>query len=245
MIKEEKWLLTEKYRGKKTAGFFADCARLEAGEPLAYVIGSIPFLNCDIDLGSKPLIPRPETEWWVEQAIAEIAKSAAATPPHILDLCAGSGCVGIAVAKSVPIVQIDFAELEARHAATIEKNCEQNDVQSDRYQIYVGDLFENVTQEYDFILTNPPYIDPALDQAERSVKDFEPEVALYGGEGGMEIIKQIIETAPQYLNPGGQLWIEHEPEQSKDIRELGRNSFLTTTHTDQYQVERYSQLVLQ
>ena len=244
-MNEREYLRKEKYYGQETAAFLADCQRLEAGEPLAYVIGTIPFLDCEITLDSKPLIPRPETEWWVERAIVEIKKSAAAKPPRILDLCAGSGCIGVAVAKAISDAQVDFAELEAVHIATIEKNCERNNIAGERYQIYTGDLFQNVTQTYDFILTNPPYIDPILDRTERSVKDFEPDVALYGGADGMEVIRQIIETAPQYLNPGGQLWIEHEPEQSKAIKELAKNSFTTTTHSDQYQVERYSQLVLQ
>ncbi len=94
MTQDEVWLLREKYQGVKTDAFFEDCARLKNGEPLAYIIGSIPFLNTTIFLDAHPLIPRPETEFWVEKAIAHMNVRA---PLRILDLCAGSGCIGVAV----------------------------------------------------------------------------------------------------------------------------------------------------
>ena len=94
------------------------------------------------------------------------------------------------------------------------------------------------------ILSNPPYIDPALDRTQTSVKDFEPHLALYGGESGMEIIEKIITDAAVHLNQDGQLWIEHEPEQGVLIQKVGAKAgFSVSTHTDQYEVERYSVLI--
>ena len=89
----EDWLLKEKYKGVKSRAFLADCQELKAGVPLAYVIGSIPFLDTKIYLDSKPLIPRPETEYWTEQAIKSIKTVASA---NVLDLCSGSVCIGVA-----------------------------------------------------------------------------------------------------------------------------------------------------
>lgn len=240
MTKDEQWLLNEKYNGEKTAGFFTDCERLTAGEPLGYVIGFTPFLDTKIHLDSSPLIPRPETEFWVEQAVAEIKKI---NQPRVLDLCAGSGAIGVAVAKEVPGARVDFGEIDACHLSTIAKNLGENNIDCTRYHIWQSDLYENIAGTFDHILTNPPYIDPALDRTETSVKDFEPHLALYGGKDGLEIIEKIISGAPKHLSNNGQLWLEHEPEQSRAIQALGaQHGFTVTTHTDQYNTERYSVL---
>jgi release factor glutamine methyltransferase len=102
---EIKWLLEEKYQGEKSEAFFSDCKRLALGEPLAYIIGYSPFMNCKIWLDNKPLIPRPETEYWVNEAIDTIKNNATLslgleiTSPKILDMCAGSGCIGVSLLK--------------------------------------------------------------------------------------------------------------------------------------------------
>lgn len=243
---EENWLLQEKYQGVKTVDFLADCERLKAGEPLAYIIGQIPFLGCSIYLDSKPLIPRVETEFWVEQLIKEIKKTKSNYPLKILDLCAGSGCIGVAIAKSFPDAFIDFIELDSRHISTIKKNCHENNIAKDQIRIIASDLFNNAEESitYDYIISNPPYIDPALDRTQISVKNFEPALALYGGADGLELIKDIIKGAPNYLREKGELWLEHEPEQAQAIHELGDPSFTVTTFKDQYQVDRFSRLVL-
>jgi len=250
MMHESERLLNEKYHGQKNEAWLADCARLEAGEPLAYVIGWVPFLDCKIWLDSHPLIPRPETEFWLEQAIMRI-EHRQLEAPRILDLCAGSGCIGVAVAKALPHAQVDFVELDPAHHTTIEKsvreNCSVEDLPATRY-IFGGDVFAEIPADtkYDYILSNPPYIDPALDRTEASVRDYEPDLALYGGQAGLECIARIIREASAYLTPHGELWLEHEPEQSKTLAALAAAAgFIVTTSQDQYQVERFSQLVLQ
>lgn len=247
---EEKWLLEEKYESTESEAFRADLALLHSGTPLAFLIGSIPFLDCTIHLDSHPLIPRPETEFWTVKAIQEI-KSVAPEAPHILDLCAGSGAIGVALAKTIPDAEVDFVEIDHSHFLTIKKNITENvtptsNVNITSYKIMEGNLFEKVTNKYNFILSNPPYIDPALDRTDKSVKEHEPDLALYGGNKGLELIRQIITESPKHLNPNGQLWLEHEPEQSDAIKEIGEtNNFFVTTHKDQYGKERYSVLVLQ
>jgi release factor glutamine methyltransferase len=240
MTKEEQWLLEEKYGGEKSEGFFADLERLKAGEPLAYLIGSIPFLGCTIYLDSRPLIPRPETEFWVEKAIGEI-RSAAPKAPRVLDLCAGSGAIGIAVAKAIPSAHVTFAEIDEHHYHTINRNIRENGIMAEHCEVLVSDLFENIKDTYDFILTNPPYIDPALDRSDLSVRVHEPHLALYGGKEGLALIEKTIEKAPVHLNQGGQLWTEHEPEQADAIKEFAaQHGFTSATHNDQYKVPRYS-----
>lgn len=244
------WLLKEKYHGEKTPSFYLDVTRLESGEPLAYIIGSIPFLNANIYLDSRPLIPRVETEFLVDKVIEEISKSKSKpTDIKILDLCAGSGCIGVAIAKAFPTVKIDFIEFDSEHLSTIKKNCSQNNLDSESYRIFQGDLFniksDSKLYQYDYIISNPPYIDPTLNRTDNSVRDFEPSLALYGGEKGMELIEQIILKSPKYLVKGGQLWIEHEPEQVELIENLSNKHFKSITHTDQYQLKRFTKLVLQ
>jgi release factor glutamine methyltransferase len=242
--RDEAWLLKEKYGGITSELFFSDCARLEAGEPLAFVIGFVPFLDCTIWLDSHPLIPRPETEYWSEKAIAAI-KSSLIKGPRVLDLCAGSGCIGVAIAHALPDTTVHFAELDARHLPTIKKNIEENRIPTSRTQVFQSDLFANVSDQYDFILTNPPYIDPELDRTESSVTQFEPHHALYGGEAGMELIAHIIQSARLFLLPQGQLWTEHEPEQVALVHELATAAgMLCTTHTDQFSVPRFSILTV-
>lgn len=252
---EEQWLLKEKYNGEKSLDFFADCKSLALGEPLGYLIGYVPFLNCKIWLDSRPLIPRPETEFWTEKAIEEIRRQPNLKPDlgfdsgplRIMDVCSGSGCVGIAIAKATPDSLVDFAELEQKHLETIQKNILENKILNERVAIKQSNLFSSFEEEkYDFIFSNPPYIDTENSRADESVVDFEPHVALFGGRGGTEVISQLIAAAPNHLKPSGQLWIEHEPEQSAEIGLLAEeNGFKCSTHNDQYNVERYSILVLQ
>ena len=246
MSQNEEWLLQEKYHGKKTEGFFADRTRLNLGEPLAYIIGYIPFLNTKIFLDSHPLIPRTETEFWVEKVILEMqsARGKASGRLHVLDLCAGSGCIGVAVLSAVRVARVDFCEIDPCHHPTILKNILVNNIDPSRTQIFGGDLFTQCTTVYDYILTNPPYIDPTLNRTEQSVKKYEPEIALYGGENGMEIIERIIYESPKFLTKDGVLVIEHEPEQTSQIHELAKPyCFASQTFPDQYGVERYTHLI--
>lgn len=239
MDKEFEWLLQDKYVGIKTPEFEEDLKRLESGLPLAYVIGWVLFLNTKIWLDSRPLIPRSETEYWVEKAILEL-KSRGLEEPKVLDLCAGSGCIGVTVLKAIPDAKVDFVEIDESHHETIKKNILENGIDLSRVKILSGNLFEDVTEKYDFILTNPPYINPKLsNRVGESVMTYEPQIALWGGNDGMEIIEKIILEAPKYLKPNGIIYIEHEPEQAGEIKLLASNS---ETLQDQFGVERYSRI---
>ncbi len=265
MTREEQWILDEKYGGQETEGFFADCVRLQSGEPLAYIIGSIPFLNTTISLDSHPLIPRPETEYWVGKAIAHIkSKNSGDTPisaetgvkvrddiPYlkVLDLCAGSGCIGVAVAKAIPAAYVTFVELDPAHLPTIRKNLQSNHIIDDRdisqHTLVQSDLFENVTEKFDFILTNPPYIDSEAKTVAESVTSHEPHIALFGGQNGLELIERIINEANKYLVEQGVVYVEHEPAQTEALQNLGNTAgFKVHTCTDQYGVMRFSILTM-
>lgn len=234
MDKDENWLLEEKYAGVKTPEFEADVARLALGEPLAYVIGWQPFLGLTIHLDSKPLIPRPETEWWTEELLTEVGNrmkkvwpSEARRPEdflkdvsdfRFLDLCAGSGAIGCAALARLPDARVYFGEIDPAHEATIRRNIRENNLdeppssaktsKGTRAEIRIGDLFEPFAgMTFDVIAANPPYIpdDRALPA---SVAAHEPRSALRAGEDGLDVIRRIAFELPHRLAEGGVAWVE-------------------------------------
>ncbi len=221
MTKDERWLLDEKYKGVATPEFEKDKARLERGEPVAYVIGLTPFLGLNIYLDSRPLIPRPETEWWAEELLRVMRKclvessmrrpedfSKGTKQLRFIDLCSGSGAIGCAVLKHMPNAEVYFGEIDSAHEATIRKNISKNDLDAGRAHIGIGNLFEPFGGEmFDFIASNPPYI-PSGRTLPESVEKWEPTLALRAGEDGLSVIRKIAEELPRRLREGGQAWIE-------------------------------------
>jgi release factor glutamine methyltransferase len=237
MNNDEKWLLAEKYAGDKNKAYEADRMRLIAGEPVAYIIGYQPFLGMKIYLDSKPLIPRPETEWWTEKLI-----TAMKVGPHkiqFLDLCAGSGAIGCAVLKEVPNVEVYFGEIDASHKDTIIKNIRENNLDESRAHIGIGNLFGPfMNMQFNYIAANPPYI-PTDRPLPESVRNYEPAVALFSGADGLESTHQIAHALPLHLAQGGTAWIEcdsvHAAEAQNVFTEEG---FSADIRTDQYAVSR-------
>ena len=195
-------------------------------EPEAYVIGWQPFLGLKIFLDSRPLIPRPETEWWTEQLLSEQAEeksvvrlglaarsatdfsSACERPLRFLDLCAGSGAIGCAALARLPNAQVYFGEIDQAHESTILKNIRENNLDKLRADIRVGDLFEPFgDMKFDVIAVNPPYI-PTGRSLPASVADYEPTMALYAGNDGLDVIRRIAVELPQRLAEDGEAWIE-------------------------------------
>lgn len=211
--------------------------RNKVGEPEAYRIGWVPFIHTNIYLDSRPLIPRTETEYWVDLVIKEIKRSRV-REPKILDLCAGSGCIGVAVLREIPEALVDFVEMDEKHHSTIRKNVEMNNLDATRTRIFGGNLFENITDQYDFILSNPPYLNPELrGQVQESVALYEPHMALYGGKGGLELIDRILSQVGEHLTPKGSLYLEHEPEQ---VEHLSQSPLYKETYDDQFDRPRVS-----
>lgn len=215
--KEEKWLLEEKYAGVACEAYEADRLRLASGEPLAYVIGTVPFFGLTIHLDSKPLIPRPETEWWTQKLIQELKERTG--PVRVLDLCTGSGAIGCAILKHVPNAHVSFGEIDDAHEATILRNIEANDFDTSRTDIRIGDLFDPFNGRFAIIATNPPYV-PEARELERSVTDYEPALALFAGESGLDVIERIAEEAGAHLLPHGELWLECDESHAEDVRAL-------------------------
>ncbi len=201
-------LYRDKYAGDTGADMREDLIRLGSGEPLAYVIGWIPFLGLSLRLDSHPLIPRPETEWWTETLIAHLQEKYVSDPISVLDLCAGSGAIGLSVLQAHPLAAVSFAELSPLHTALVAMNLDENKLDKSRATIRSGDLFTPFQHErFTIIATNPPYI-PEGRELDPSVMHYEPSEALFAGTDGLSIIRRIVTEAPDHLCPDGELWME-------------------------------------
>jgi release factor glutamine methyltransferase len=220
MQREEQWVLKEKYLGQPNKNFYKDIERLKAGEPVDYVIGFTEFLNCKIDLSKKPLIPRVETEYWVEKAIEEI-KNCKIKNIKCLDIFSGSGCVGVAILKNTQVLLCDFADSEPDCITQIKINLKINNIDKKRYKVIQSDISKNVKNKYDFIFANPPYIPKTRkNKLDKSVINFEPSKALFGGTDGLFYIKKFLKDAKKYLNINGKIYIEFDCTQKKEIEKL-------------------------
>ncbi len=227
MQKEIEWLLKEKYNNKPNKKFYKDVERLSAGEPVDYVIGFTEFLGCKIDLSKKPLIPRPETEYWAGFEInniltfLRISESFKNRKIKFLDIFSGSGCIGVAILKNIKDSKCVFADKDEKALEQIKINLKLNNIQADRYKIIKSDVFSNVNRKYDYIFANPPYIAKSkINKIQKSVLKFEPKTALLGGKDGLFYIKKFLRDAKDHLNKTGEILMEFDCTQKKEIERL-------------------------
>lgn len=218
---ERELLIRDKYNGDRATDLSKDLERLSKGEPLAYAIGWIPFCGVRIELDSRPLIPRPETEWWTLALIEHLKERFGEKPFTLLDLCAGSGAIGISVLQSIPNARVLFAELDPKHVEQIQKNLSVNGIDVTRAAFYTGDLFATLPNDLlvDVIATNPPYV-PRGRELERSVTGFEPSLALFAESDGLALIRRIAAEAAGRLLPSGELWMECDIDNIEEAQSL-------------------------
>ncbi len=232
-------LIEDKYDGDESVDITDDLARIKSGEPLAYVIGWIPFLGLHIGLATHPLIPRPETEYWTEQLISHLKERFGDSSFSFLDLCAGSGAIGLSVLKALPGARVSFGEIEPLHADLIRKNIAINGLDASRADVCVSDLFAGFLHErFDVIATNPPYV-PSARLLDASVIEHEPSIALFGGSDGLDVIRRIGVAAGTHLNKEGELWIECDVEHAEQVPALVKGARRSAVHPDQYGRARY------
>lgn len=191
--------------------------------PEEYEKGYAMFLGCRIDLSRRPLIPRPEPEFWTARAIADLEKIRGTI--KVLDIFSGSGCIGVAAAKKISNADVDFSDIDSSAIEQIKINLEINGIEKKRANIFRSDIFNNIPpgNRYDAILANPPYIDPArIGEVQKSVLDYEPHNALFSANGGLEIIERFLKQAKIFLKPQGFIYLEFDKSQANSIKKMIR-----------------------
>lgn len=180
----------------------SDSEALAQGVPLAYLYGSVPFLQLDLKVDKRGLIPRPETEFLTQQIIDQL-NACDRQPQRILDLCTGTGAIGLALAKAFPQAQVWLTDLDEQALSLAQENAELNQL-AKQCHFRSGDLWQAVESEapFDVIVANPPYIDRS-ETLPDSVTGHEPHMALFSEDEGMAHIKRILYKLPDYLNTPG------------------------------------------
>lgn len=192
-------------------------------EPVAYLTGKTEFYSLELDITADCMIPRPETELLVQRAI-EFLRTRSGVQ-YICDLCTGSGCIAVAIAKNFPDARITATDISAAALEVTARNVEKHRLK-EHVRLLCGDLFEPVIQQldvnqFDLIVCNPPYVSTAeYEKLEKNVKDYEPESALLAGEDGLDVYRRIIEKADEFLKPGAALMLEIGYAQGPAVREL-------------------------
>lgn len=192
--------------------------RLLKGEPLAYVLGEWEFYGLPLHVNENVLIPRDDTV-----AVASLAiKQAIFLPeaPRILDLCTGSGCIGLAVASRIKDARVTLADVSKEALAVAKKNIARNRM-TGRVSCIQADARTPAPAflgKFDMIISNPPYINGAdMAELDDSVKLYEPHLALFGGEDGLDFYRSIAVNFTLALKPGGFLCLEFGDDQGDDV----------------------------
>ena len=213
-------LRIKKHQGKETKEFLADVALVTKGEAYEYVLGEINFCGAKVDLSLRPMIPRPETEFWVKQAIKDLLATRRQFVLRVLDLFSGSGCVGLAVAKNIPEATVDFIELDPKLKLGVENSIMRNNIKKLRARVLVGDTWEGAGGFYDVIFAVPPYVPPQMKDEVMEELASENPLAFFDKEDGYYYHKQVLSKAKDFLKPDGVLYLEFDITQREKIEQL-------------------------
>lgn len=201
--------------------------RRVAGEPLQYLLGSQEFWSILFKVDPRVLIPRPETEHLVEEAICILSKNNSKRFPLVLELGTGCGAIAISLARELKHLRIIATDLSKDAIEVAKENAKDTGV-IHQITFLIGDLFEcfsPLKRPFDLILSNPPYIkDSEIDRLAREIKDHEPLMALKGGKDGLDFYRRILSQAPKYLKEGGWLLLELGEGQAEKVSELFKST---------------------
>ena len=196
-----------------------------SGIPLQHITGHQGFMDLDLKVGPEVLIPRPETELLVEEALRVLREeydAADAPAPEVLDICTGSGAIGLSVKRHFPKAQVTLSDVSDGALQTAETNAELNGL---KVEILKSDMFKALEgRNFHMILCNPPYItDREIETLTSEVREHEPMIALSGGADGLDFYRILAEEAPKHLNCGGRLMMEIGYDQGETVPALMRN----------------------
>ena len=195
-----------------------------AGEPVAYLIGEWEFYGLPLDISEHVLIPRPDTEVLAEEAIKFVQPL---DECRVLDLCAGSGCVGLAIASQAPKARVVLGELSEGALRICRQNIRRNGLSGQVVPLAMDVMAGPPAHmgEFDCIVSNPPYIPRAdIDTLDVSVRDYEPHMALDGGEDGLDFYRAICENWQDVMHAGTRLLFEVGIGQADDVLRLMRSA---------------------
>lgn len=185
--------------------------------PLQYILGHQEFYGLDFMVDQSVLIPRQDTEILVEHAIACLKEHFNDRTPKVLDLCTGSGCIGITLAKNVNI-ELTISDRSREALAVATKNLKKHEVSAD---IICGDLFEEMVDTFDVITANPPYIPrQVINTLMPEVREFEPMMALDGHEDGLYFYRRIAKEAGRYMEEDGHIFLEIGYDQGPGVKRI-------------------------
>lgn len=203
--------------------------KVKNGFPVQYAINKAYFMNLEFYVNENVLIPQPDTEILVEKAIEEIKKMQRVVKHKIkiLDLCTGSGCIALSIANSVKNVKIYATDISTKALNIAKKNYKRLEKYTNGNEVYFkkSDMFNNIKEkDFDFIITNPPYIEAnTINTLSKEVKS-EPKIALDGGKDGLKFYKIIRENIDNYLRKDGMLFMEIGYNQAKSVQDLFKES---------------------
>lgn len=192
------------------------------GKPLQQVLGSTDFYGLPIMVDERVLCPRPETEYLVEAVVDIIGENGI---NKVLDLCTGSGAIAIVIKKKCNNISVSASDVSADALALAKENAMLNDAE---VEFVLSDYFTNIQGKYGLIVSNPPYIKTNdIAGLDKEVKDYEPIIALDGGESGLDAYKSIILSAKNYLDDGGYIAFEVGIGQAEEVKKLLDNNGYT------------------
>jgi release factor glutamine methyltransferase len=225
--KNKAWLMShanDDFAGCSAIRYASLLERRVKGEPIQYIIGEAEFYGLPFRVTPDVLIPRPETEHLVEKCLALAAQLA--PRPRLLDVGSGSGAIASALAKHLPNATITAADISERALAVACENARRNEV---TIRFLQGDLLAPVAGErFELIVSNPPYVAATdRDSLAVEVRDHEPSLALYAGDGGLEIYRRLIPQVFAALVPGGFIALEIGYTQQPAIHRLLADSGFT------------------
>jgi release factor glutamine methyltransferase len=195
--------------------------RRAAGEPLQYITGRQEFFGLDFEVTPEVLIPRPETELIVEEAIRVVQQDGVARPV-IVDVGAGSGCIAVALARELADARVIASDVSEAALRVARRNAARHGL-GDRVDFIASDLLDAFAEEEfaDFILSNPPYVsEKEMPSLQREVRDWEPRAALTDSNDGLSLYRRLFKDAPSRLRPGGHLICEMGYTQSEMISNM-------------------------
>lgn len=191
--------------------------RLINGEPIQYIIGKQEFMGIEFNVNKDVLIPQPDTEILVEETI-KIAKEY--NKPKVLDLCTGSGAIAVSIKKYIPEAEVFASDISIKALQLAKINNIDNNI-----NFIESNLFENINNEFDIIVSNPPYIRTEEIKSLSKEVQNEPLIALDGGQDGLDFYRDIIKQAHNYLKSNGKLCLEIGDEQKDAITQILKSNF--------------------